>query len=79
MKLRPLPLIVFLFSRATTTNSSPRLRPTLSATRKKTSLTGWLPPPQAQHLSPDASSASRRPCFTPRPFLTFIIQTPSSL
>jgi len=31
--------------------------------RKKTSLCGWLPLPQAQHVSPDASSSSLGPTF----------------
>ncbi len=61
MKLRPLAIVLFLFSPVTAANCSRRHRRTLSATTKKTSLNGWLPLPQAQPDSPDRSSSSPGP------------------
>jgi hypothetical protein len=59
-------------------NSSPRLPSTLSASTKKPALTGWLPLPHAQHLSPDRSFSSHHPFSRSPRSLQLLIQTPSS-
>jgi hypothetical protein len=64
MKLRPLAIVIFLLSPAT---AAPLLSPSPPHSvcdHKKTSLSGWLPLPQAQHDSPDRSFSSRGPSFT---------------
>ncbi len=70
MKL-PLPtILVFLSSPATAAYCSRRHCRTLSISAKKPALTGWLPLPQPQHLSPHRSFSPRGLTFPQAPLLS---------